>query len=256
MSVATRRGQLAAFDRIALESRLQKAAGDPVFQVPDDERLDQVAARDILEGLRQQLGRCTRELDHARGQLHLIAGHVGTERFEQQEEAVRHARAEVLESERTEQAALRLLHEIQKVEAERETHLGRALAGPITESFNALTSGRYGSIAFAPDLRTQHIHADGEPRKVEFLSVGTREQLATLLRLAIAGYLRTTLVLDDQLVHSDSARLAWFSERLRASASEHNHQVVVFTCRPGDYLRGDGTDDGVAEINLASLVSR
>src|SRR5207247_5766540 len=56
--------------------------------------------------------------------------------------------------------------------------------------------------------------AGHEARQLEQLSVGTREQLATLLRLAIAGYLHTAVVLDDQLVHSDSERLGWFSERL------------------------------------------
>jgi hypothetical protein len=49
----------------------------------------------------------------------------------QQEEAVSLAHAEVLERERTERSAFWLLREIQNVEAERATHLGRALAGPI-----------------------------------------------------------------------------------------------------------------------------
>jgi hypothetical protein len=253
---ATRRGQLTAINRPVLESRLEKATSDPVFQIADGPQLDPGAAQAIFEGLQQKLERCTNDLNHARGQLHLIAGHVGSERLAEQQEAVSFAHAEVLERERTERAALRLLREIENVEAERATHLGRALAGPITEAFRALTGGRYGPISLAPDLKTENIEARGGTRQLEHVSVGTREQLATLIRLAIAGYLRTAVVLDDQLVHSDSERLAWFRDRLRASACDHDHQVIVFTCRPDDYLRGDANDDVVTAIDLAALVTR
>ena len=245
-----------AIDRPVLESRLQKANSNSVFQIADGPPPDLAAAQARFDGLQQQLDQCTNDLNQARGQLHLIAGHVGSERLAQQQEAVNLAHAEALERELTERAALRLLREIENVEAERATHLGRALAGPITEAFRALTGGRYGPISLTPDLKTEHLEANGGARELENLSVGTREQLATLLRLAIAGYLHTAIVLDDQLVHSDSERLAWFSERLRASACDHDHQVIVFTCRPGDYLRGDGSDDGVTAVNLAALVSR
>lgn len=82
------------------------------------------------------------DMNHARGQLHLIAGHVGTERTPEQQEAVTLATAEVREREHVERAARRLLHEIESAEAERTTHLGRALAGPITDAFRTLTGGR------------------------------------------------------------------------------------------------------------------
>ena len=63
--------------------------------------------------------------------------------------------------------------------------------------------------------------------------------------------LQTALVLDDQLVHSDGARLNWFRERLRSSVREHCHQVIVFTCRPGDDLSADAADDdSVAVVDL------
>jgi hypothetical protein len=57
-------------------------------------------------------------------------------------------------------------------------------------------------------------------------------------------------------VHSDSERLAWFNQRLRASAREHEHQVIVFTCRQGDYLQGDASDDAVTEVDLAAVISQ
>lgn len=95
----------------------------------------------------------------------------------------------------------------------------------------------------------------GGTRSLEHVSVGAREQLATLLRLAVAGHLRTAIVLDDQLVHSDSGRLEWFRSRLRDSSRTHDHQVIVFTCRPGDYLAVDEADDTVTPVDLTALVS-
>ena len=192
------------------------------------------------------------------GQLHLVAGHVGAERLAQQEEAVKYAHDEVVDRERTEMAALRLLKEIRSVEAARTSHLGRTLAGPITDTFRTLTGGRYGQLGLDPDLKTQDITALGAARDVSDLSVGTREQLATLIRLAIAAHLQTALVLDDQLVHSDPERLGWFRQRLRASAREHGHQIIVFTCRPGDYL-SEGThvsEDSVSVVDLEATLCR
>lgn len=255
IEVAALRGQLTAVNRPALEQRLHETTRNPVFATPDDPQLDLAAAKAVVERLQRQLERCTNDLNHARGQLHLIAGHVGTERLAQQQEAVNLAHAELLERERSERAALRLLREIESAEAERATHLGRALSGPITEAFGALTGGRYGPISLAPDLRTEHVEAHGGARSLAHVSVGTREQLATLFRLAIAGYLQTAIILDDQLVHSDSARLEWFKGCLCDSSRTHNHQVIVFTCRPGDYLRSDGADDPVMVVSLAALVS-
>ena len=68
------------------------------------------------------------------------------------------------------------------------------------------------------------------------MSVGTRHQLATLIRLALGVQLHTTVVLDDQLVHSDTDRLFWFRERLRQLVAENPLQAIIVTCRPHDYV--------------------
>jgi hypothetical protein len=52
--------------------------------------------------------------------------------------------------------------------------------------------------------------------------------------LSLAEYLDTAIVLDDQLVQSDDNRMDWFRALLTEKA--HSFQIVVFTCRPGDYL--------------------
>ena len=119
-----------------------------------------------------------------------------------------------------------------------------------------LTGGRYGGdrVRHGPDRRG--VSAAGASRELECLSVGTKEQIATLVRLAIAAQLQTALVLDDQLVHSDTERLQWFRDRLCASARDRQHQIVVITCRPGDYLPPDGADTAypVNVVDLSAVV--
>jgi hypothetical protein len=81
--------------------------------------------------------------------------------------------------------------------------------------------------------------------------------VATLIPLAIAAHLQTAVVLDDQLVHSDGQRLKWFRQRLGSSVREHCHQVIVFTCRPDDYLpTGEAADDSVEVVDLETQISR
>ena len=126
------------------------------------------------------------------------------------------------------------------------------MAGPVTTMLADLTGGRYGSIEFSTDLTAGGVIASGAQRELSDLSVGTREQLATLIRLAIAAQLETSLLLDDQLVHSDTERLGWFREELCKSARDRQHQIIVLTCRPGDYIAADGADGGYP-VNVVDL---
>jgi chromosome segregation ATPase len=256
--IASKHGELKAIDRVALEAKRLAALDDAAFQVPDSEDIPLAVAVEDLEGVKRKLEECDGRLNAAKGQLHLVAGHVGAERLVQQEEAVKYASDEMVDRERTEMAALRPLNEIQSVEAARASHLGRTLGGPITEAFRALTGGRYGQLGLDPDLKTRDIAAVGAARDVSDLSVGTREQLATLIRVAIAGHLQTALILDDQLVHSDPERLNWFRQQLRASAGEHGHQVIVLTCRPADYVvtQPEVSGSTVSVVDLGAAISR
>jgi len=52
--------------------------------------------------------------------------------------------------------------------------------------------------------------------------------------LSLAEYLRAAIVLDDQLVQSDNTRMDWFRALLTEKA--RSFQIIVFTCRPSDYL--------------------
>ena len=53
-------------------------------------------------------------------------------------------------------------------------------------------------------------------------------------------------MLDDQLVQSDEGRMDWFRTLLKDKAQLF--QIIVFTCRPGDYLlKAALVPDGSAE---------
>lgn len=97
-------------------------------------------------------------------------------------------------------------------------------------------------IEVAEDLSPGVVQRPGvhgqEQGSFEALSVGAREQLGIIARLAYAELLLeagrpTLLILDDALVHTDEERLARMKRVLYDAAQRH--QVLVFTCHPGDW---------------------
>ena len=123
---------------------------------------------------------------------------------------------------------------MKQADAAQASNLGQALAPTIAGRFQVLTQRRYDAVQLSAQLGTEGVVVGGAARPASRLSVGTREQLSTLYRLSLAEYLQTTLVLDDQLVQSDDSRMDWFRALLNEKA--HIFQIIVFTCRPGDYL--------------------
>lgn len=71
------------------------------------------------------------------------------------------------------------------------------------------------------------------------LSIGTREQIAVLVRLGLAQLLKERegeapcLILDDALVYADEARFDTMKAILQRAAQEL--QIIILTCRPRDY---------------------
>lgn len=67
------------------------------------------------------------------------------------------------------------------------------------------------------------------------LSVGAREQMGVVARLAYADLLQeagkpTLLILDDALVHTDQERLAQMKRVLYDAATRH--QILILSCHP------------------------
>ena len=158
----------------------------------------------------------------------------------------------------TDYGAWNLLRDtLKEAESEDAVHLGNALIGPVSERMSALTGGRYGALDIGPQLQTGGIEFGGERRDPASLSLGTQEQLATLLRLSIAEALDSFIVMDDQLTQSDPERMKAIRDMLRTAA--RNIQVVVFTCRPDDYLaggEGERVGVGTQAVDLTTKMTR
>jgi hypothetical protein len=233
-------------DALGAQAKLdaaRTALGGPGRPVGAAEIEAAALARDQRAGA---LERSRAELHKAQGALEQVGGAVAGERLRDLEDALRLAEQQEADV-GAEFDAWKLLRETMvEAEAAQASHLGQALAPLVGERFNALTASRYGRVAMNAQLATEGVMAGGEVRPVERLSVGTRDQLSTLYRLCLAERLQTTVVLDDQLVHSDVARLDWFRTLLREKAEAF--QIVVLTCRPGDYVVGGSLapSDGVS----------
>ncbi|MFO1320663.1 MAG: AAA family ATPase [Burkholderiales bacterium] len=145
---------------------------------------------------------------------------------------------------------------------EKRSALARQLRAPLQKHLD-----RYLQILFpgarievADDLSPGTITRAGprgiESGEFEELSVGAREQMGIVARLAYADLLQeagrpTLLILDDALVHTDQERLGQMKRVLYDAAQRH--QVLIFTCHPGAWR-----DLGVVarSIESPSSVSR
>ena len=261
-----RREAAAKLDETAARLAVEQVQAE-LRQVPEpaseitDEVLDQ--AREMVQHARNHLREIEGDIQSKRGALEHIGGEVAKERAEEAEDALHRARQREQELEMDYAAWDLLRSTLRDAEQQEGVHLGRALGDPIARRFSDLTDRRYGPVSLGPDLETHGISASGDARLVSALSVGTRDQLSTIFRLSLAEQLQTAIVLDDQLTQSDMQRMAWLRDLIRQLAA--NIQILVFTCRPGDYLlpaelkQGKKTEPAasfVRSIDLGQVIER
>lgn len=219
------------------------------------------ATAESLEEAERALRQANDRLDEMDGQirekqgaLQQVGGEVARQRAEDADIELQLANDRLRETELEYDAWELLRKTLREAEQEEGTNLGRALGDPITTRFEALTGGRYGKFALGAQLETEGISVEGETRDVGRLSLGTRDQLSTIFRLTLAEQLRTAVILDDQLAQSDTKRMTWLRGLLRDVA--RNIQVIVLTCRPGDYLElpaGKGRARQQPQLHLIDL---
>ena len=87
-------------------------------------------------------------------------------------------------------------------------------------------------------LEIAGIRRSGVDEPFASLSIGAREQIAVLTRLALADFLRekgkpVSLILDDPLVNSDDERFRRMEIALRKAAK--NVQIIILTCHEARY---------------------
>lgn len=233
------RKQRDAEDIAAAEALLKgTVAARAALPVPD--RLVSEAelgtARSTAEEIKAELDGIERERLQAQGALNQVGGAVARERLRDASEAFELATRQEREIEAEYEAWKLLLEQMKEADATQASNLGQAIGPAIAGRFRELTRRRYETVQFTAQLATEGIMVSGSVRSTEQISVGTRDQLSTLYRLSLAEYLGSTIVLDDQLVQSDDDRMEWFRALLAEKA--RNFQILVFTCRPGDYLDG------------------
>ena len=234
-----------------IEALQAKFAELPVPEMEVTER-DCEQAAEAVRLLTEECNAGHAELQQAEGALQQVGGHSAREQLVQAEEAVKAIDRREGEIEIEYGAWKLLLETIREAEAEDAVHLGKALVEPVSRRVSELTGGAYGEVSIAPTLSTQNIEAAGRSRDLSRLSVGTRDQLATVLRLTIAEKLGSTVVLDDQLVQSDASRMRWLYEFMLQCAREF--QILVLTCHPDQY--GPGAGHSVRSIDLTEHVKR
>jgi hypothetical protein len=251
--LSAREQQLARQDRVAAVAQVERCAAAvaalPAVQpMATDQDVEQAGVE--VARAERALEEAAQEFYKAEGALSKAGGAQVREQLQQARDGLKSARARERELE-TDAEAWKLLREKLKLAEDSEaTHLGRALGEPVGRRFAELTRNRYTSLEFAPLLSAAGLQPAGvavESDVLAALSVGTRDQLATLVRLTIANQLKSSIILDDHLVQTDPARLAWFRDILLKTALET--QVVVLTCRPSDYLAPE-------ELPLTAALSR
>ena len=209
----------------ASQALAELPASDDTFDIPETERQAERAKRLVAD--------LESELRKAEGALEQMGGQVLEEQREQVEETVKALDSRERELELDYEAWRLLRDTLTEADEASATHLGNALVEPVSRRMGALTRGRYGDIAIGAQLNATGIALAGGDRPFTSLSIGTQEQIALLLRLAIAEALGTFLILDDQLTQSDTTRMNAMHGVLTEAAERV--QVVIFTCHPDSY---------------------
>jgi len=223
---------------------------NPSYEITDEALAD---ARQQVQDAVNEFNEINNDLLAKKGALQHIGGEVAKQRAQGAIEAVAlaHEQEHALEHDYNAWELLRAT--LKEAEQEEGVHLGKALGGPVAQRFGELTFGRYGTVTLGPNLEAQGIAASGEDRSISALSIGTRDQLSTIFRLSLAEQLQSTVLLDDQLTQSDHERLKWLRGLLKKLAA--TTQIIVFTCRPSDYLLPEELSQGAGSYSDSSIRS-
>lgn len=124
---------------------------------------------------------------------------------------------------------------------EKRTELARRILAPLQDRLDRYLRMALPGLAveldetLAPAIIQRATAGGASGGTLDEYSVGAREQLGILLRLAYADLLKqagrpTLVILDDALVHTDQDRLAGMKRVLYDAAARH--QFLIFTCHP------------------------
>lgn len=159
--------------------------------------------------------------------------------FEEKEEAERNLEEtqQTLDSTRQRAAAIKLLWDTlnRQRDAARKTYV-RPLKVAV-ERLGKIVFGGSFEVEVGDDWALLTRTLNGITLPFEYLSVGTREQLGILVRLAaaqiVAKHGGVPLIIDDALGFSDPTRLETVGAAIAAAGKES--QIIILTCTPGRF---------------------
>ena len=237
----------------ALEQRLAEAQAAADRATTDAARLERELARadpDQAKTAAEQAARRLQQLEEEARKLEREVHDLEAELRGRGAKGVGDAKAELSgRLERTERRHARLLAEAEAWRLLDETMEAvdrarqDALVAPLEARVRPYLRQLLGEAALgfeAQRLQLDRLERGATSEPFSGLSVGTREQLAVLVRLAIGDLLAETtgqsppLILDDALVYADAVRLGRMKSILEHAAERQ--QIIILTCRKEDYL--------------------
>lgn len=218
--------------------RLAEAEAEFASADPEATRLRLVKAKAAVKTIEEDIGRLDTERLRLEAALAALGQRgLGEKLAECDGEVARLERQ--LAAERHEAEAAKLL--FQTLSAAQKESKERWLApvkAAVTPYLRLLAPD--GAIVLNEDtLELDQVVRNGVAEPFANLSMGAREQVAVITRLALADLLReagqpSTVVLDDALVNSDAARLDRMHLVLTKAAEKQ--QIIILTCRERDFL--------------------
>jgi chromosome segregation ATPase len=241
------REERAKVDLEALASHLEGAEAR-LAEAPrvDFSEAELEEAQNRLQSLSTALAAAEAELNKALGALDKTDGPAARQRLDDAHQRLDEKRRAQQDVQVDAEAAQLVVEVLKEAESKLAKHIGATFGERLAPRFAELTQQRYTRIEVDKKLTTTAVVIGSARFEPDKLSVGTREQLATLIRVILAEQLGHPVVLDDQLVQSDSERLRWFRDCLAEAAQKT--QVIVLSCRKEDYL-----DDGPAIAHVIDV---
>ena len=220
----------------------------------DEAELRRSDAEKRLADIRTLLQRLDDEILERAGELRGLGQRGLEEELGAAQGALDRAERELAAVERRATALCLLYDTLLEAEEEAKRSFAEPIARRMAPYLEALFPGC--ELGFAPDtLQVRNLRRNGIDEPYQHLSVGTREQLAVLTRLAFAELLGergmpAAVILDDALVYSDRTRLQRMQQVLLRAAKRM--QIIVLTCRPDDYA---GLDAAVVRLSDCFVAS-
>jgi chromosome segregation ATPase len=204
---------------------------------PESAKLELEAAGDALKQLVDSMRALSDRVIRVETELRASGAQGLGERSQQLEGELKGAAAVASTLERRAKAVELLHHVLTEAEKKAKETFLRPVTSRIQPYLKLLLPGS--ELQLSEEMDIVGLRRGEVDEKFASLSIGTREQLAVLTRLAFADLLRESgqpaaVLLDDAIVFADDDRFTRMIHILR-KASEKT-QILVFTCRERDYL--------------------